>query len=743
MEIWHIIERVGKGVLRRRKRLLFLATLGVLVVAVPTAYFLAKEPPRYKSTAIVLLEARPTNVPLFQDLSPFRPLPVQLAILQSRSLAESVVDNLPRSSFQDLIDSPYYVDYWLEFQNWIRRLRGREPLVDSPQRRAFSELQNARVNFKSKGEFGIVELSAEASKPQVAVDIVNTFIEVLLSRTRSFNVDDARVSREFLEQQVADVKKSLGGSEEALRAFTNSNGGVRIPDRSQAVLARLSQVESSLAEAESNRKMVDARLQGMREKLESQKKAAAAAPAAPPQAPPQPPSPMIGRLREQLVQLEKTLLDLRTKFTDEHPRVVLVKDRISEIQRQLGSAVKESVPTTPAAGLVPPAERINFAEQVVALETSVVTLSAQEEALRKEADALRRNLSGLSRGEMEYSRLLREVESQRNMHAMLADKLAAARIREQGEMKVVKVIDPPGPAGPSQGGKWLKFVAIAFLASLGLGAAVPATAEIVLRTVETEADIESTTGLPVLAVIPKVRVARPAYAALSEVSGRRGADENFMFVESFRSLRVATQIAVKTENIHSLLIASPMPGEGKSMVAMNLAFAFGEIGWRVVLADTDFARPAITKIMKVQRSSGLADVLSERRTVEQSLALVGEGVWLAPQNTSLQPRSRGLLATEKLKGLVTEMGGHAELVICDSSPTLLVPESLFLASSVDAVILVAKAGATGCRELARAKAALDSVGAKILGVVINEMPPSALRGYYQRYYQSYVRSEKK
>ena len=56
---------------------------------------------------------------------------------------------------------------------------------------------------------GIVTISAQASTPQVAIDLVNTYVEVLLSRTRAFNVDDARVTREFLEQQAAEVKKGV------------------------------------------------------------------------------------------------------------------------------------------------------------------------------------------------------------------------------------------------------------------------------------------------------------------------------------------------------------------------------------------------------------------------------------------------------------------------------------------------------------------------------------------------------
>jgi len=96
-----------------------------------------------------------------------------------------------------------------------------------------------------------------------------------------------------------------------------------------------------------------------------------------------------------------------------------------------------------------------------------------------------------------------------------------------------------------------------------------------------------------------------------------------------------------------------------------------------------------------------------------------------------------MLATDRLKQVLTDIGQQAEMVICDCSPILLVPDNLFLAAAVDAVIIVAKAGSTRCTDLARTKALLDGVGARILGVVINELPPSTLRRQYNHYYNNY------
>jgi len=97
-----------------------------------------------------------------------------------------------------------------------------------------------------------------------------------------------------------------------------------------------------------------------------------------------------------------------------------------------------------------------------------------------------------------------------------------------------------------------------------------------------------------------------------------------------------------------------------------------------------------------------------------------------------------MLATNRLKQFVDDIGQQAELVICDCPPVLLVPDNLFLAAAVDAVIIVAKAGATRCRDLERTRALLEGAGARVLGVVINELPASILRRQYNHYYRRYV-----
>jgi tyrosine-protein kinase Etk/Wzc len=690
--------------------------------------------------AILLIEARPDRVPVFQEMSPVRPLPIQMAILHSRSLAEAVVENLPPASRQELIETSYQLTFLDKLMNAYLRWRGVEPPKPNPSARALGELQRRRVAFvAAPDKSGIVTVTAEASRPQVTLDILNTYIEALMARTRTFNLDDARVSREFLEQQLTDVRRNLQAREQALQAFVGARGGVRLPEQAQAAAARLALIEASVVEAESNRRMLETRLEGLREKVGGPKRTGD------PKGPPvvvRTNPPEVERMRTQLAQLEASLLDLQTRYTDEHPRIRIVKERIDEITHSLRGVLKDTVPSLPAPSAVPPAERFNFSEQLVALEATYHSAAAKEEALRKQAETLRQSLKGLSVGEAEYARLNSEVESQRRLHALLSDRLTAARIREQGEMKVVKVIDPASLPMPLPNDRRMLALAIALAASLGIGAGVPVVVEWFNRRIENEDDVEQAVGLPVLALVPRVRAGRPVFTPTGQDNGH-GPSEQLIFTEAFRTLRVAVELGTRGEPLRSLLVTSAFPDEGKSTVVLNLGFALNESGRRVVLADTDFLRPTLHRTIKVKSSKGLAETLQAEQPLDQTLAPVSEGLWLAPRGESSGARARGLLAGSPLRDLVDQMKSRADFVICDSSPVLLVPDNLLLASGVDGVILVAKAGTTGYRDLARSKELLEGSGARVLGVVLNHVPVRRLKRHYHRYYDSYVRQDKR
>jgi capsular exopolysaccharide synthesis family protein len=735
MDTRTVIKQVAISLFVRRKKWIALTTLAGLVLLVPVAYLLSKEPPRYRTTATILIDNKADRAPVFQEFSPYRPLPVQLAILQSRLLAASVVEALPKPSMDDLLHNPYGRDYVGDFTDWVSRLRGDESTAPpTPHRRAVAELRRDRVKFVSQsGNSGIVEIQAEASQPQIALDIANTYIDVLLARTRSFNVDDAKNTREYLSQQTAQVTDALARSEAALRAFTMSRGGVQIPTKSTETAQRLSQLETTLAEVQANKNISQTRLTALKAKLEAmpanqpQPKAAAPAPAPAPTVSPA----NAGRLRAKLSSLEAQMVEAKTRYPEEHPRVRSLAQQIADVQRELGDAVKDSTSSNPAVGAIPADDRNAFADMVAALDTSVVSLTAQENALKDQINTARHDLSGLSKDELEYRRLASDVETNRKLSTLLSDKLGAARIREQGEMNVVKVIDPPGFPIPAPNQRRMQFVGLALALALVIGLGAPATAEYFNRPIMGEADIKHLIALPILTAIPQVESQKVMF---NSGEGQQSPQEDYhLFVDAFRRLRVELQMIGDETPLRRILVASSLPFEGKSTVVFNLGLAFGEVGKKVMIADADFHRPTLHRIANAAPRKGFTDLLAGTSKLGDTITPITENVHLTPRGGALTAPARTGLGTDRLARILSDMSDEADYVLMDSSPILLIPDNMYMAAAADGIVLVVSVGQTRPRDLLRTKTILERAGTPIIGVVLNRTPVKHLNSYYKQY----------
>jgi len=732
MDTRTLLLQLARSLFARRKKWIALTMLTSLALLVPAAYLLSKEPPRHRTVATVLIENKADRAPVFQEFSPTRPLPVQLAILQSRLLAASVVEALPKAAVEDLVNKPYGRDYWGELQDWIQRRRGIEKTpVLNPQRRAVSELQGDRVRFVPQpGTSGIVEIQAEASQPQIALDIANTYIEVLLARTRSFNVDDARSTREYLSQQSAQVADALTRSENALRAFTMARGGVQIPAKSAETAQRLSQLEATLVEVQANKSISQTRLATMKAKVEAMPVSQVPTVAKPVVAPTVNPA-NAGRLRSKLSSLEAQMVEAKSRYADDHVRVRFLAQQIGEVQRELGDTIRDSTVASPASSALPADDRAAFAEMVATLDTTLVSLTAQENALKEQLAAARRDLSGLSKDELEFRRLASEVESNRKLGTLLSDKLGAARIREQGEMNVVKVIDPPSFPTTAPNQRRMQFLGLALVLCLVIGLGAPATAEYFNRPIMSAADVRHVTGLPILAAVPDVRTS----GAVLGLNGRpdQANQENYhLFVDAFRRLRVELQMLSDEMPLRRILVASALPFEGKSTVTFNLGLAFGEVGKRVIIADADFHRPTLHRLANNTSRKGFTDLLAGTTNVTETIMPITEHVWLAPRGGSLTAPARTGLGN-RLPQILSAMSEETDYVLMDSSPILLIPDNLYMAAAADGIVLVVSVGTTRPRDLIRTKELLERAGTPIVGVVMNRTPIAQLNAYYKQY----------
>lgn len=211
--------------------------------------------------------------------------------------------------------------------------------------------------------------------------------------------------------------------------------------------------------------------------------------------------------------------------------------------------------------------------------------------------------------------------------------------------------------------------------------------------------------------------------------------------EIFRTLRTNVQFANTKRGLHSLLITSTTPSEGKSWVSANLAVAFAQAGKKVILVDCDMRKGRQFSIFGVAPTPGLSNYLSGinsngeessanilsylKETEVNNLYLITAG--------NIPPNPSELLVSEQMMQAVEELKSICDLVIFDGTPSSLVTDAVIISRYVDTTLIVSAYKTTKMDELEKVKRDIENVGGKIAGVVINKVPVSQ-KQYYATYY---------
>ncbi len=739
-----------RGIWRRHKLLVAAVFLGLAIPPLLVVVHYSNKTPLYVSTGTIDIQPPFGQNPFFKDTPSNDNIATTLALLRSRTLSEGVIEALPKESFNELVTNPQYTDYVLVLTNMLKGLLGQPPTVLSPQQRAVAELLKARMTFApARSEFRreapkIFDIMATASSPRVAMDLVNTYIQLLLNRTRNLNQDEARRGREFLEQQTQQAKEYLGQAQEMLTKFEQQRGRIKLSAESERDLTRFSQTENALAETQASREVVAARIAKLRQSLDQSKSkqakdredmAAADSRAE-----------TLGRFsafkaaQDNLARVEAKLADMRGRYTEENPILQATQDQVTQARARVAQLARE-LPTGPSANAAQ--DPLEMAKQLAALQTEGATLQAKEEALKIQLDRARMTLRGFSKEEVEYSNLRRTVDSNRNLLTALQEKVMAARIREQGEITAVRIIDSASlPLQPTQARvqKYvLMILALATCIALGLAFGI----ESWHQPIETETDIEKVTGLPVLGQVgvlgnpnAHLKSRRKAYLVPLPIHLPTSTLPAGIHMDLYRAIRATVEAERLKTRFSTILITSPGPNEGKSTTILNLAHVFQEFGRRVLVVEADLRRPLLHRSLSLSDKPGIVDFLNGAATFDQVCRQTPSGFTVIPGQVA-QKDAAGLLACSRFKELLDLAAARFDLVLADSAPILAVPDNLLLARAFDRVILVVRASKTSKRELRKTERMLEQANANLLGVILNEASPSDVHYYDHRYRKYY------
>lgn len=212
-------------------------------------------------------------------------------------------------------------------------------------------------------------------------------------------------------------------------------------------------------------------------------------------------------------------------------------------------------------------------------------------------------------------------------------------------------------------------------------------------------------------------------------------DSDSLATEKFRFLSVRLQQVQRTRPLKTVLITSSMPGEGKSMVAANLACTLArKTQKKVLLVDGDLRRPSLVPMFGLRDIPGLSECLEGKQNLMTSVYRLQDASLsiLAAGNASCNPLE--LLQTKRLPELMDQLKDWFDWIIIDSPPVLAVADTSVFMRLVDGIIVVARQGVTEKKQLEKGIETLEKK--KLIGAVLNCSQSAAHGEYYYQYYSS-------
>jgi capsular exopolysaccharide synthesis family protein len=340
---------------------------------------------------------------------------------------------------------------------------------------------------------------------------------------------------------------------------------------------------------------------------------------------------------------------------------------------------------------------------------------------------------------------IRALEAKQDtLRANYASLLASS---SQGAVNSLSVIEPATlpqtPIGPEIIMTVLTAAAIGF--SLGVGASY--LMEYLDDTVKTPEDVRRVTGLPTLTGISENKGGE-SHQGLITISNPRSP-----IAEAYRSLRTAVLFSNVDQTARTMVVTSAGPQEGKSFTSANLAIVLAQSSHRVLLIDADLRRPTQQNLFDKQPNYGLTNLLLDMPPAFDSsrlgdmysqlsravLATSIPGLFLMTTG-ELPPNPAELVGSSRMKALIKALATRFDFVIIDTPPILAVTDAVVLATRVDTVLLVTRAGSTRQSQLKHAVLRLQEVNANMSGVILNRINKQS--GEYYHYYKNYYPTEK-
>jgi capsular exopolysaccharide synthesis family protein len=382
------------------------------------------------------------------------------------------------------------------------------------------------------------------------------------------------------------------------------------------------------------------------------------------------------------------------------------------------------------------------ADLLSATRSYLALIDARVEALDEVRTRNAGTLEQLPAAEAAETRLQQNAEALREQAASLRAEYQQARIAEAAELGQVEIVDLAGQASGLMP-KTARLIGFALLIAFLVGSGLALLLEAADRTMKRRDDIETSLQVPVLATIPRITTngdsnGHKAAAGLTNAKARETSKRRKVALtaiiqsravgaEAFRHLRTNLLYSRAGGSPRRILITSPTEGDGKTSIASNLAITLACHNYRVLLVDCDMYGK-LHAIFQLPASPGLSEVILEHIHPTDAFRQTGiPGLCVMTAGKPPQ-QATDVVGSHRMEAFLRDMTREFDLVVLDCSPILALTDATILSVDSDAVLLVIRAGHTAASAAVEAMRQLETVGARVAGVVLND-PDDRARQY--------------
>ena len=615
------------------------------------------------------------------------------------------------------------------------------PYVDIIRKNLSIEpVREARASVK---DTRLIEIKFSNTDRDLAAFVTNGVAETFTNVNQEKRSGTSRKTNDFLQDRIASLQSDIKADEERLSNLTAKEGILKTDGDQTIVIDRLSGLNKQLLEAENNRKNAEANFRTIEadpKRLKAQVEDLSVR--------------FITEQENNIRSLQtdtlKRVADLRQnrarllqEYQENAPEVKEIDAQINSYQTSLDKAMTDFDKGLDSFR--------NRAQEtlILNLRTKYLQAKKQEDEIRSAFNQQYNQAQAQNQGAVNLKLLQQNIDTNKGFLDNLRKQVSGNDVASQGTDNNISVteiaIPPERPVSPS---RLMTVLASLFLSTLfGMGLAL--FLEYLDDTIRTTEEVENYLQLPALAAIPTIDSIPKRKLLLvggsAEAEEERAnsellihADTNSALAEAYRQLRTSILLSTAGHAPKSLLITSSLPSEGKTTTATNTAISLAQTGAKVLIVDADMRRPRLHQVFGIENGEGLSTLLSSDFDESDVTNVVrqdpGTKLFLMTSGP-IPPNPAELIGSEQMTKVLKILHNQYTHVVIDSPPIASFTDGVLIASMVDGVILVVHSGKSSRQVIKRSRQLLSDIGAKTLGVVLNNVNLRSQDNYH--YYQSY------